>query len=339
LIKISYKGEIPIEKNVIVTDELGNQIGNTYPKRARGLIKNGRAEFVNAYEIRLSTHCSSNILEEKTMDNRLYFNAREWKFNPDCENNVGERTFITGLDGKLVEVYTLGNWGWEWSEITSKQLTLQKNTEYSFTFWLNGGENDRNNEVCRLQIIFNNDYENSLIYKLNRNYIKPLKRYKGWELYEIPFTTEDNEYTELRFVAQAAYMAVMPAKDKEEYADMPDEVDEFYNVRPQRHNMVFDDGWPNNTWYSTGKLKISSNKSKNLNNNFNNNPNIQGFNSSNIKNDFQSRLMEKILDEIDIDSIQEEIVEMVDIDDILAEIDFDSINEEFMQIKRELKSH
>ncbi|MDF2589801.1 MAG: hypothetical protein K0S41_3642 [Anaerocolumna sp.] len=270
------------------------------------------------------------------MENRLYFNAREWKFNPDCDKNAGERTFITGLDGKLVEIYTLGNWGWDWSEIISKQLTLQKNTEYTFTFWLNGGENDRNNEVCRLQITFNNDHENSLIYKLNRNYIKPLKHYKGWELYEIPFTTEDNEYTELKFVAQAAFMAVMPAKDKEEYADLPDEVDEFYNVRPQRHNIVFDDGWPNNTWYSTQRLKLSSNNSNNLGNNISDIPKIQGIDTSNFEFNFQSKIMEKIFDEIDIDSIQEEIVERIDIDDIIEEIDINSIREE---IKRELKSH
>ena len=42
-----------MEKNIIVIDTNGNQIGKTYPKRARGLIKNGRAEFVSDCEIRL----------------------------------------------------------------------------------------------------------------------------------------------------------------------------------------------------------------------------------------------------------------------------------------------
>ena len=35
-----------MEKNVIVVDEQGNEYGATYPKRARGLVKNGRARFV-----------------------------------------------------------------------------------------------------------------------------------------------------------------------------------------------------------------------------------------------------------------------------------------------------
>ncbi len=34
-------------KNVIVVDEKGNKYGATYPKRAKGLVKNGRARFID----------------------------------------------------------------------------------------------------------------------------------------------------------------------------------------------------------------------------------------------------------------------------------------------------
>lgn len=185
----------------------------------------------------------------------LYFNAREWRFNKDCEDNTGSRSFMTGPDGALTEAFTIGNWSWNWTEICSKQLILAKNTPHMFTFWLNGGENDRNNEVCRFEVIFNNDHENRYTYNLNRSFIQPVKRLNGWELYEIPFITGDNEYTELRFVAQYAYMTVMAAKDKFEYAEFPDTVDEFADERPQRHNIVFQDGWPTNQWYSTKNLR------------------------------------------------------------------------------------
>ncbi|MDE7362552.1 MAG: hypothetical protein K2N38_11540 [Oscillospiraceae bacterium] len=185
----------------------------------------------------------------------LYFNAREWHFNKDCKDNTGSRSFMTGPDGALTEAFTIGNWTWNWTEICSKQLTLAKNTPHMFTFWLNGGENDRNNEICRLDVIFNNDHENRYTYNLNRNFIQPVKRLNGWELYEIPFITGDNEYTELRFVAQYAYMTVMAAKDKLDYADFPDTVDEFADERPQRHNIIFQDGWPTNNWYSTKNLR------------------------------------------------------------------------------------
>lgn len=210
------------------------------------------------------------ITEETKMDNKniitqnenrtqpyvmLYFNAREWRFNKDCKDNTGSRSFVSGSDGALAEAFTIGNWSWNWTEICTKQLTLAKNTPHMFTFWLNGGENDRNNEVCRFEVIFNNDYENRYTYNLNRNFIQPVKRLNGWELYEIPFVTGDNEYTELRFVAQYAYMTVMAAKDRFEYADIPDTVDEFTDERPQRHNIVFQDGWPTDKWYSTKNLR------------------------------------------------------------------------------------
>lgn len=300
----------PIEKNgsaakltVRVFNADNEEIGLTYPKRAAGLVKKGRARYVNDHEIRLnkaqppsarqpkadgstselkceaferrrsvfdSVSDVTTITEETKMDNNniitqntdrtqpyvmLYFNAREWRFNKECKDNTGSRSFMTGPDGALTEAFTIGNWTWNWTEICSKQLTLAKNTPHMFTFWLNGGENDRNNEVCRFEVIFNNDHENRYTYNLNRNFIQPVKRLNGWELYEIPFITGDNEYTELRFVAQYAYMTVMAAKDKFDYADFPDTVDEFADERPQRHNIVFQDGWPTNNWYSTKNLR------------------------------------------------------------------------------------
>ena len=37
----------PIEKNIFVVDENGKEYEATYPKRAKGLVKNGRARFIN----------------------------------------------------------------------------------------------------------------------------------------------------------------------------------------------------------------------------------------------------------------------------------------------------
>ena len=52
----------PIEKNVIVVDELGNTYEATYPKRAKGLVKNGRARFVDKTTICLA--CPPNVKTE-----------------------------------------------------------------------------------------------------------------------------------------------------------------------------------------------------------------------------------------------------------------------------------
>lgn len=269
-----------VKKLVRVYSADGEEIGATYPKRARGLVKKGRAQFVNGCDIRLNVSDVKNITEETEMDNntninlakeqtaaepvnRLYFDAREWSFNKECTDNVGNRSFMQGPDGIINEAFMIGNWGWDWTEIVSRTLILPKNTLNTFTFWLNGGENDRSNEVCRFEVIFNNDYDNRYTYNLNRNFIKPLKKCNGWVLYEIPFRTADNEYTQLRFVAQAAYMTVMNAKDASEYSELPDSTDPYEQYRPQRHNIVFADGWPTNTWYSTAKMEAAHGGSNN----------------------------------------------------------------------------
>ena len=58
----------PIEKNIIVVDEQGNEYEATYPKRAKGLVKNGRARFVG--ENKICFACPPNkILEEEKMSN------------------------------------------------------------------------------------------------------------------------------------------------------------------------------------------------------------------------------------------------------------------------------
>ena len=262
----------PIEKNgnsegrrtIRVFDENGVQIGSTYPRRAAGLIKKGRAQFVNDFDIRLSASDVSEITEETKMDNnintnvqentknRLYFNPRDWALVSDAP---GYRSFMEGPDGELSEAFMIGDWGWNWTEIASETLTLDKHTKYEFVFLLNGGENDQSNETCQFAVLFDGDYDGRLIYNLNRNYIKPLKKVKGWELYCIPFTTGDNENTQLRFMAMRAYMTVMSAGDPEGYADLPDSPDEFEDKRPQRHNIVFNDGWPADAWYGTDNLR------------------------------------------------------------------------------------
>lgn len=267
---------IPIEKNVdsgekvvLITDADGNEIGRTYPKRAKGLVKKGRARFVNDTHIRLNASEPVANSEVNKMDQinhinqenqepeavRLYFNPRTWKFNKDCPKNVGNRMFLEGPDGKIAEGFMIGNWSFDWTEIVSDTMILEKNRLHIFSFWLNGGENDKNNEVCRFEVVLNNDWDNRYSYNLNRNFIRPVMKLNNWELYEIPFVTQDNEYTQLRFAAQAAYMTVMPAGPKEQYQGIPDHSDPYAKYRPQRHNIVFDDGFPTNTWYSTEKLE------------------------------------------------------------------------------------
>ena len=55
-----------MEKNVIVVDENGKEIGATYPKRAKGLVKKGRARFIDVNKICLACP-AEEITEDEIM--------------------------------------------------------------------------------------------------------------------------------------------------------------------------------------------------------------------------------------------------------------------------------
>ncbi len=55
-------------KNIIVVDEQGNHYGATYAKRAKGLVKNGRARFIDENTICLACPPNQFLEEEKMTD-------------------------------------------------------------------------------------------------------------------------------------------------------------------------------------------------------------------------------------------------------------------------------
>ena len=69
--KSIQRGATPIEKNVIVVDEQGNEYEATYPKRAKGLVKNGRARFVGENKICLACPPDKMMEENKMEENKL----------------------------------------------------------------------------------------------------------------------------------------------------------------------------------------------------------------------------------------------------------------------------
>jgi hypothetical protein len=57
---------------VIVTDERGNKYEATYPKRAKGLVKKGRARFIGENEICLTARPPNSLLEDDCMNEHTY---------------------------------------------------------------------------------------------------------------------------------------------------------------------------------------------------------------------------------------------------------------------------
>ncbi len=61
----------PIEKNIIVVDEQGREYEATYPKRAKGLVKNGRARFVDENKICLACPLDNFETEDIKMSENI----------------------------------------------------------------------------------------------------------------------------------------------------------------------------------------------------------------------------------------------------------------------------
>ena len=70
------KGVTPIKKNIRVIDEQGTEYETTYPKRAKGLVKNGRARFIDEHTICLARP-PVHRLETKQMEQNQNLTERE----------------------------------------------------------------------------------------------------------------------------------------------------------------------------------------------------------------------------------------------------------------------
>ena len=64
----------PIAKSIIVLDEQGNEYEATYPKRAKGLVKSGRARFVDEKTICLA--CPPASMEDNVMSEEKIINEK-----------------------------------------------------------------------------------------------------------------------------------------------------------------------------------------------------------------------------------------------------------------------
>ena len=83
------------QKSVRVTDEAGNEYEATYPKRARGLVKHGRARFTDESQTAIILTCPPDqnmILEDNTMNE---------------QNNLIENTEVTEIAEKYTYEYAL----------------------------------------------------------------------------------------------------------------------------------------------------------------------------------------------------------------------------------------
>lgn len=204
-------------------------------------MKNGRAEYVSDCEIRITdTHKpAADITEVINMSKVINFDARDFKADKSCENNVTAKFFVTDSEGKNAIAYSIGNWDWDWTQICCEKK-LEKNTDYVFRFVIVGGYCDTGNETSRFEIVPMPDgklteeaYENRYTYDLAQSRYKPVISKKTDDgmlrLYEIPFSTFDCEDLRFVFIAMHAAATLYAPKELSAYADL--------------ENMTFEQVW------------------------------------------------------------------------------------------------
>lgn len=221
------KGRIPIEKNIIVADENGFEIGRTYPKRAKGLIKNGRAEAVDDRTIRiLSAHAPPYInTEELIMSKYIDFDPRDFRFDSNAGVGAGSRMVVSDHRKNPHMIFELGDWNGRWSQIICRK-SLERNTDYVFRFAVTGGFDDWESAVSRFTLFPYNDWEERVSYPLERCRCAPVicKRWGGTLLrvYEIPFNTGNISEYGFVFVSQKTVAEFFKAEAADYYSDLED---------------------------------------------------------------------------------------------------------------------
>ncbi len=232
------KGAAPIEKNVIVTDAEGKEIGSTYPKRAKGLVKNGRAEYIGDREIRLLiTHAPAayHSAEELNMSKVIDFNAREFKQDKSLSGGFGERVFLTTALGNTVEAWEIGDTYSMGTRIVCEKK-LEKNTDYLFRFAMTGGIKDLSmrGSVISKAVLYGLDgfeteeeaWEERLTFSLEESRLRPVlsKRDRTGLLrvFELPFHTGEQENWRIVFTVVGIPAQIFPAEDCAAYGQLKD---------------------------------------------------------------------------------------------------------------------
>ena len=215
-------------KNIIVTDINGNITGTTYPKRAKGLIKSGRAVEVDEQTIRLVasvyTDAFSDDMEEYTMANIIDFKARGFKLVEDCASNKGTRLIVTENE-ESVECFEIGEGGA--ATKISRKIDVEKDTDYVFRFAVRS--DFVKGEAESLVSIYFDEEGDGYTYPLDRedkNRFKPVICKKTPDgllrVFELPFNSGDATSATILISVHDMTAWIYPAKEKAAYDELED---------------------------------------------------------------------------------------------------------------------
>ena len=92
-----------MEKNIEVVDEAGNVYEPTWPKRAKGLVKNGRARFVEENKICLACPPDTKT-EDEHMSNSIFGEMTVADILTRINNIINQTGYITSAFESLVKM-------------------------------------------------------------------------------------------------------------------------------------------------------------------------------------------------------------------------------------------
>ena len=220
-------------KNIIVTDLNGNVTGTTYPKRARGLIKSGRAIEVDEQTIQLVSSVFTDAFsydknsdkEESRMANIIDFKARGFKLAADCTTNRGTRLIVTE-NGENVECFEIGQGGQE-TEIR-RTVELEKDQDYVFRFTMKS-RFVRGEFAESMVSIYFDEKGDGYTYPLDRvdkNRFKPVICKKTDDgllrVFELPFNSGDATECTIDVAVHDMTAWIYPAKEAAAYDALTD---------------------------------------------------------------------------------------------------------------------
>ena len=124
-----------MQKNVMVQDAAGQIIGSTYPKRAKGLLKSGRAVLVDDHTIQLcasAQNTAAPISKKELHMEDLLFCAPAFS----TKSRFSTLLTVTDADGDPMELWELDATEETTSATISAQLQQLPKTAYQFRFTL-----------------------------------------------------------------------------------------------------------------------------------------------------------------------------------------------------------
>ena len=186
------------------------------------------------------------------MSKVINFNTRDFVFDTNCKSNEGFRGFVTTPNGNE-EIWEIGNWNWNWTQIITVLYGLEPDTDYVFRFAMTLGHNDDNKEESLVNIFpavpdaNPNDHradddperlreeaarqkawDERYTYCIKQSRFKPVISKRDTEqdtmlrVFELPFRTDSCTDWKIMIVSQHAVARFFRAKDNEAYADMED---------------------------------------------------------------------------------------------------------------------